>query len=65
MSGLAISFFKLLSMLQFDVLSYGEPTLMANIQVLFGIEQAPSDSTLRRRLDDVDLCQQGWHANAL
>ena len=54
MSGLEIFFFKLPSMLQFDVLNHEEPTLRANLRVLFGIEQVPSDSTLRRRHDAVD-----------
>ena len=54
MSGLAIFFFKYPSMLAFDDASHQDPVLMANLRHLFGIERAPTDSTLRRRLDAVD-----------
>ena len=54
MSGLAIFWLKYPSMLAFDASSHQNPMVMANLRRLFGIEHAPTDSTLRRRLDDVD-----------
>ena len=54
MSALAIFYFKYPSMLTFDDASHQDPVLMANLRHLFGIEHAPTDSTLRRRLDPVD-----------
>lgn len=54
MSGLAIFLFKMPSMLAFDQARQQDPALMANLRTLCGIEQAPSDATLRRRLDRID-----------
>jgi len=41
------------SLLQFDI-NRNEELIKANLQTLYGIEQAPSDTYLRERLDEVD-----------
>jgi len=41
------------SLLQFDKIK-NEELVKANLQTLYGIDQAPSDTYLRERLDEVD-----------
>ena len=53
MSGLAIFGLKYPSLLQFDK-NRNEELTKANLQTLYGIEQAPSDTYLRERLDEID-----------
>ena len=53
MSGLAVFGLKYPSLLQFDQDSNTE-IIRSNLQSLYGIEQAPSDTYLRERLDEVD-----------
>lgn len=53
MSGLALFVLKFPSLLKFDN-RRDEPVLRGNLKRLFGIKRAPSDTTLRRRLDAVD-----------
>ena len=54
MSGLAIFSLKYQSLLQFDRHANEEGTIRFNLRSLFGVRQAPSDSGLRKRLDNVD-----------
>ena len=54
MSGLAVFSLKYPSLLQFDRHASTEGTVRANLRSLFGVEKAPSDSGLRKRLDGVD-----------
>ena len=54
MSALAIFTFKFPSMLQFDTASHQNQKLISNLRNLFGVERAPTDSTLRRRIDEID-----------
>ena len=54
MSGLAVFSLKYQSLLQFDQHANEEGTIRHNLRSLFGVRQAPSDSGLRKRLDDVD-----------
>ncbi len=53
MSGLALFGLKYPSLLQFEK-DRREETTRANLQALYGIEHAPSDTCLRERLDEVD-----------
>lgn len=53
MSGLAIFGLKYPSLLQFDQ-ERNEELTRANLKSLYGITQAPSDTYLRERLDEVD-----------
>jgi len=53
MPGLAIFGLKYPSLLQFDI-NINEELIKANLQTLYGIEQAPSDTDLREQLDEVD-----------
>lgn len=53
MSGLALFGLKYPSLLQFDK-NKNEELVKANLQTLYGIDQAPSDTYLRERLDEVD-----------
>ncbi len=53
MCGLAIFVLKFPSMLKFDD-ARDEPVLCGNLRRLFGVARAPTDSTLRRRLDAID-----------
>ena len=53
MSGLAIFGLKYPSLLQFDQDRFGELT-QPNLKSLYGIRQAPSDTYLRERLDQID-----------
>ena len=52
MSRLAIFIFKFPSMLKFDD-ARDEPVLCGNLRRMFGVERAPTDSTLCRRLDEI------------
>ena len=53
MSGLAIFSLKYPSLLQFDNCRH-DAIVRHNLQTLYGIEQAPCDTYLRERLDEVD-----------
>lgn len=53
MSGLAIFGFKLPSLLQFEKSKSTEPFIRRNLRTLYGVENAPSDTCLRERLDEV------------
>ena len=53
MSGLAVFGLKYPSLLQFDQ-DQNVETIRSNLQTLYGIEQAPCDTYLRERLDEVD-----------
>ena len=53
MSGLALFGLKYPSLLQFDE-DRRAGTTPANLKALYGVEQAPSDTRLRERLDEVD-----------
>ena len=54
MSGLALFSLKFPSLLQFDREARGEGPIRSNLRSLFGIEDVPSDSGLRKRLDGLD-----------
>ena len=51
MSGLAVFGFKMPSLLQFEKDKDSEPWLRRNLRTLYGVESAPSDTTMRERLD--------------
>jgi len=53
MSGLAIFSMKYSSLLQFDQ-EQNEETVRYNLEKLYDVKNAPCDTTLRERLDDVD-----------
>lgn len=53
MSGLAVFGLKFPSLLQFDE-SQEEEAVRHNLQTLYGVNHAPSDTTMRTRLDEVD-----------
>ena len=53
MSGLAIFGFKLPSLLQFEQKKSSEPLIRRNLRALYGVDKAPSDTTLRKRLDEI------------
>jgi len=53
MSGLAIFGLKYASLLQFDE-KRTEPRIRANLARLYGVNQAPCDTQLRERLDEVE-----------
>ncbi len=52
-SGLAVFSLKHSSLLEFDKAVHSEKTVRANLKNLFGIEEAPSDSGMRKRLDEL------------
>lgn len=52
MSGLAVFGLKYPSLLQFDR-NHGEPLIRENLETLYGVRTAPSDTYLRERLDPV------------
>jgi len=56
MSGVALFGLKYPSLLQFDQ-GREDELIRANLQSLYGIERAPSDTALRERLDQVDPAQ--------
>ena len=53
MSGVAVFGLKYPSLLQFDQHN-NEPLIQANLQALYSVKRAPSDTYLRERLDAVD-----------
>lgn len=53
MSGLAVFGLKYPFLLQFDQ-NHNETLIQSNLQSLYGIKQAPSDTYLRERLDEID-----------
>ncbi len=53
MSGLAVFGFKMPSLLQFEKDKSSEPWLRRNLKTLYGVEKAPSDTTMRERLDNI------------
>ena len=53
MSGLAVFGFKMPSLLQFEKDKASEPILRRNLRTLYGVEDAPSDTTMRERLDAI------------
>ena len=53
MSGLAMFSLKFKSLLQFDQ-SKEDEKIKHNLSALYGVDQAPSDTYMRERLDDVD-----------
>lgn len=53
MSGLAVFGFKMPSLLQFEKDKDSEPWLRRNLRTLYGVESAPSDTTMRERLDRI------------
>ncbi len=56
MSGLAVFSLKYPSLLEFDEAARDEELpVFRNLQNLFGVRQVPSDSGLRKRLDELDL----------
>jgi len=54
MSGLALFGLKYPSLLQFDMNQNEEPMIRSNLQSLYNVTKAPSDTYLRERLDEVD-----------
>lgn len=57
MSGLAVFGFKMPSLLQFEKDKDSEPWLRRNLRTLYGVEAAPSDTTMRERLDNISARQ--------
>ena len=53
MSGLAVFGFKMPSLLQFEKDKVSEPWVRRSLRTLYGVEKAPSDTTMRERLDTV------------
>jgi hypothetical protein len=53
MSGLAVFGFKMPSLLQFEKDKASEPILRRNLRTLYGVKDAPSDTTMRERLDTI------------
>ena len=53
MSGLAVFGLKMPSLLQFEKDKDSEPWLRRNLRTLYGVESAPSDTTMRERLDEI------------
>jgi hypothetical protein len=54
MSGLAVFSLKYPSLLQFEKSIHSEKIIRNNLQTLYGIKQAPCDTYLRERLDEVE-----------
>lgn len=54
MSGLALFGLKYPSLLQFDDDAHGNERIIHNLRMLYGIEQVPSDTYFRERLDPVE-----------
>ena len=54
MSGLAVFALKYPSLLQFDQQYHEESCVRHNLRTLFGVLQAPCDTRLRERLDEID-----------
>lgn len=57
MSGLAVFGFKMPSLLQFEKDKASEPILRRNLRTLYGVNEAPSDTCMRERLDVVEAKQ--------
>ena len=57
MSALAVFGFKMPSLLQFEKDKDSEPWLRRNLRTLYGVEEAPSDTTIRERLDTISPSQ--------
>ena len=57
MSGLAVFGFKMPSLLQFEKDKASEPIIKRNLRTLYGVENAPSDTCMRERLDVVEARQ--------
>ena len=55
MSALAVFSLKYSSLLQFDQEVGREKVLRHNLQTLYGIERSPCDTTMRERLDRLEL----------
>lgn len=53
MSGLAIFGLKQPSLLQFEKVKSSEPIIRRNLRTLYGVDNAPSDTCMRERLDKV------------
>ena len=53
LSGLAVFGFKMPSLLQFEKMKSSEPIIRRNLRTLYGITEAPSDTCMRTRLDQV------------
>lgn len=53
MSGLAIFGFKMPSLLQFEKKKAEDALIKRNLKALYGVDKAPSDTTLRERLDQL------------
>ena len=53
MSGLAIFGFKMPSLLQFEKKKVEDSLIRRNLKTLYGVDKAPSDTTLRERLDQL------------
>lgn len=53
MSGLAVFGLKVPSLLQFEKLKSSEASIRRALRTLYGVKQAPSDTTLRERLDTI------------
>jgi hypothetical protein len=54
MSGLAVFGFKMPSLLQFEKDKATEPFIRRNLRTLYRVDEAPSDTCMRERLDTVD-----------
>ncbi len=54
MSGVALFGLKYPSLLQFDISSRNDKIVKHNLNTLYGISQAPSDTYMRERLDEVE-----------
>jgi len=57
MSALAIFGLKLPSLLQFEKLKSSEPWVRRTLRTFYGVSKAPSDTTLRERLDTIQPSQ--------
>ena len=53
MSGLAVFGLKQPSLLQFEKVKSSEPIIRRNLRTLYGVDNAPSDTCMRERLDKV------------
>ena len=54
MSGLAVFSLKYSSLLAFDDAAHGDNKIHSNLKNLYGVSDVPSDSGLRKRLDELD-----------
>lgn len=65
MSGLAVFSLKYPSLLQFEKSIHSEKIIRHNLQSLYGIKQAPCDTYLRERLDEVEPKQLQKNINRI